>query len=66
MRVLLKIRRVGGSLMAAIPSEEAKRLNVNAGDVVSAELKHLPKDMFGVFHGKKIVLTEDDRWHDRD
>ncbi len=66
MSVLLKLRKVGGSMMAAIPAEEVRRLKVGVGDVVSAELKPVTKSMFGAAKGKLGPFTSDDRWNDRD
>ncbi|MBM3282343.1 MAG: hypothetical protein FJY86_03320 [Candidatus Diapherotrites archaeon] len=66
MSVLLKVRKVGGSMMTTIPAEEVKRLNLDSGDTLSAELKPVQKDMFGALRGKKIVFTHEDRWNDRE
>ncbi len=66
MGVLLKVRKVGGSMMTTIPAEEVKRLNLDSGDTVSAELKPVQKSMFGAAKGKLGPFTHEDRWNDRD
>lgn len=66
MSVLLKVRKVGGSMMTTIPADEVKRLNLDSGDTVSAELKQVKKDMFGATKGKLGPFTREDREHDRE
>ena len=52
--------------MTTIPAEEVKRLNLDSGDTVSAELKPVQKSMFGAAKGKLGPFTHEDRWNDRD
>jgi hypothetical protein len=66
MSILLKVRKVGGSMMTTIPADEVKRLNLDSGDTVSAELKQVKKDMFGATKGKLGPFTREDREHDRE
>lgn len=66
MSVLLKVRKVGGSMMTTIPMEEVKKWNLTNGDVLEAELKPAKRDMFGFAKGKLGPFTHEDRWNDRD
>lgn len=53
-------------MMTTIPADEVKRLNLDSGDTVSAELKQVKKDMFGATKGKLGPFTREDREHDRE
>ncbi|MBI4044073.1 MAG: AbrB/MazE/SpoVT family DNA-binding domain-containing protein [Candidatus Diapherotrites archaeon] len=66
MGVIVRVRKIGGSLVATIPKEKAKELNLHTGDPVELELNTVPKDLFGYLKGKKITFTEKDRWDARE
>jgi antitoxin component of MazEF toxin-antitoxin module len=66
MGLLVKTRKIGGSIVATIPNDWVKKMQIVPGETLEAELKRPRLDMFGVFKGKKIVFTEADRWNDRE
>ncbi|HIH10103.1 MAG TPA: hypothetical protein HA254_05555 [Candidatus Diapherotrites archaeon] len=64
MQVIVKVKKIGGSLMARIPSEAVKELSLKEDDEVQIELSKKRKSYFGVFKGVG-EFTEDDRLESR-
>ena len=65
MQVITKLKRIGGSLMARIPSEAVKELNLKDNDEVYLELKKPKKSYFGAMRGQIGEFTEVDRLDSR-
>ena len=66
MSVLMKTRKIGGSIVATIPNEWVRKLQLVAGETLEADLKRPRKDLFGATKGKLGPFTEEDRWNDRE
>ena len=66
MGVIVTPRQVGGSLIVAIPKEEVKKYNFQAGKPMEADFRPIPKSMFGAARNNPIEMTEEDRWDVRE
>lgn len=62
METIVKLRQVGGSLVATIPKEIVDSAQIDKNDFVMLSVKKLAKSGFGSLKGKKINFTEDDRF----
>ncbi|MEM3126621.1 MAG: AbrB/MazE/SpoVT family DNA-binding domain-containing protein [Candidatus Woesearchaeota archaeon] len=62
MEILVKPRKVGGSLMARIPKDVVDEMSIEEGKPLIMELKKPRRDFFGILKGKKMTpFTEEDR-----
>lgn len=61
MEAIVRTRKVGGSIMATIPSDIAKKLNIGENEVIEIDVKKQKKSFFGI--AKKISeFREEDRF----
>lgn len=66
MIVISRVKRIGGSLMARIPSDAAKELNIKDNDEIQMDVSKKRKSYFGVFRDSKYSeFTEEDRLDSR-
>jgi len=61
METIVKLRQIGGSLVATIPKEIIDSAQIGKDDLVEIHVKKLSKSGFGILKGKKINFTEEDR-----
>lgn len=59
-RVLVKTRKVGGSIMVRIPKEAAEQEGIEAGELVELEVRKARKDWFGALEGVGSFSREDE------
>ncbi|MBI4210344.1 MAG: hypothetical protein HY544_02450 [Candidatus Diapherotrites archaeon] len=65
MQVIVKVKKIGGSMMARIPSEAVKELNLKENETVQLEVKKPKKSYFGALKGQIGEFTEADRLDSR-
>ena len=56
----VKLRKIGGSLVATIPKDIVKTMNLKEKDKISINIKKEKQDYFGIYSGK-IEFKESDR-----
>jgi len=56
----VKLRKIGGSLVATIPKDIVKTMNLKEKDKISINIKKEKQDYFGIYSGK-IKFEESDR-----
>ncbi|HLC79583.1 MAG TPA: hypothetical protein VJG83_04095 [archaeon] len=61
MQVIVKVKKIGGSFMARIPSDAVKELNLKENDSIHLEMKKPRKTYLGIYKGIG-QFTEDDRF----
>lgn len=62
MEALVMVRKVGGSLMVAVPKEIVAELGVKPNTKLRVEYKKPNVDLFGIYKGTKLSsFTEEDR-----
>ena len=61
MQVIVKTRKLGGSIIAAIPSEAVKELGLKPNDILELDIKKHKKSFFGIAKGMR-EFTEADRF----
>lgn len=59
-KLLVKARKLGGSLIVTIPSEVVEVENIHPNDVVSVEIKKEKRSWFGAFPGLSPFTKEDE------
>jgi len=59
-RVLVKTRKVGGSIVVSIPKEATEQEGIREGELVEIEVKKAKKDWFGALKGVGIFSKEDE------
>jgi len=57
---LLKVRKVGGSLVVTIPKEVVRAEGIQEGEIVRVEIKKVKKSWFGVARGVGPFTPEDE------
>ena len=60
MEVLIKLRKVGGSVMARIPKEVLEQESLQPGETVKLEVKKVKKSAFGSLKGIGSFTKEDE------
>jgi len=67
MEVLIKLRKVGGSVMARIPKEVLEQESLHPGETVKLEVKKVKKSAFGIAKGMKSFTHEErqNMWEDK-
>ncbi len=62
---IVKVRRVGGSLVVTIPDEVAREQGLKPGELVNIEVRKARKSFFGMDRGIG-PFTRDDEMTDHD
>lgn len=57
---LVKVRKVGGSLVVTIPKELVESEGIRKGEVVMVDVKKIKKSWFGAAHGIGSFTAEDE------
>ena len=67
MEVLIKLRKVGGSVMARIPKEVLEQESLQPGETVKLEIKKAKISGFGIFKGMKPFTHKERQeiWEDK-
>lgn len=65
MQVIVKVKKIGGSLMARIPIQTVKQLNIRENDEIKIEFKKPKKSYMGAMKGQIGEFTEADRLDSR-
>ncbi|HLC92359.1 MAG TPA: hypothetical protein VJH23_01485 [archaeon] len=65
MIVVVKVKKIGGSLMARIPSDAVKQLNIREDEEIQLDLKKPKKSYLGAMKGQIGEFTEEDRLESR-
>ncbi len=61
MEVIVKTRKLGGSIIATIPNDAAKALNLKENEFIELDIKKRKKSFFGIM--KSVSgFTEKDRF----
>ncbi|MBI2598305.1 MAG: hypothetical protein HYW50_03855 [Candidatus Diapherotrites archaeon] len=60
MEVLVKTRKVGGSIMALLPKNAVEELDIRGNELIKLEVKKLKKDFFGKLKGIGRFSAEDE------
>ena len=60
MEVLIKLRKVGGSVMARIPKEVLEQESLHPGETVKLEVKKMKKSAFGSLKGMRSFTADDE------
>lgn len=58
--VLVRARRVGGSLVITLPKELVEGKKIREGEILEINVKKVRKDGFGVFKGMRPFTIEDE------
>jgi hypothetical protein len=58
--VIVRARRLGGSLVVRIPKEIAKEKGIVEGEAIRIEIRKIKKDWFGAFPGLGPFIKEDE------
>jgi hypothetical protein len=59
-KVLVKTRKVGGSIVVSIPKEATEQEGIREGELVELEVRKVRKDWFGAFKGIGPFTKEDE------
>ena len=59
-RVLVKTRRVGGSLVVSIPKEAVEQEGIREGELIEVEVRKARRDWFGATRGVGSFTKEDE------
>jgi antitoxin component of MazEF toxin-antitoxin module len=59
-RATVRVRRVGGSIVARIPKELVDELGIDEGELVELEVRKVRRDWFGAFKGLKGFSREEE------
>lgn len=59
-RVLVKTRKVGGSIIVSIPKEATEQEGIKEGEIVELEVRKPRKDWFGATKGVGPFTKEDE------
>ena len=62
--IITRARKVGGSIMATIPKETVKELNIRDNEEIEMSIKKRKRSYFGIMKGL-TEFTEDDRFDRR-
>lgn len=57
---LVKVRRVGGSLVVTLPKELVESKKIKEGEIVEISVKKVKKNGFGVFKGLTPFTAKDE------
>jgi len=60
VRVLVKARKVGGSIVVSIPKEATEQEGIREGQLVELEVRKARKDWFGATRGVGPFSKEDE------
>jgi antitoxin component of MazEF toxin-antitoxin module len=59
-RATVRVRRVGGSIVARIPKELVDELGIDEGELVELEVRKVRRDWFGAFKELKGFSREEE------
>jgi len=59
LKALTRTRKIGGSLIVAIPRELVKEEGLKEGEIVEVKVKKVKKDFFGALKGIGPMTKED-------
>lgn len=59
-KVVVRARKVGGSIMVRIPKEVVEEYGIKPGDLLEIEAKKLAGDWFGAFKDLRPFTREDE------
>jgi antitoxin component of MazEF toxin-antitoxin module len=59
-RVIVRTRKVGGSIVVSIPKEATEQEGITEGELVELEVKKARKDWFGATRGVGRFTKEDE------
>ena len=65
MQVIVKTKKIGGSLAAFLPKDAVKGMNLKENETLHIEVKKPKKSYFGCMKGKLGEFTEADRLDSR-
>ncbi len=59
-RVLVKTRKVGGSIIVSIPKEATEQEGIREGELLELDIRKVRKDWFGATRGVGRFTKEDE------
>jgi antitoxin component of MazEF toxin-antitoxin module len=59
-RVLVRTRKVGGSIVVSIPREAREEEGIREGELVELEIRKVKRDWFGATKGVESFTKEDE------